>query len=507
MSAPARACPESRDPGRTSAASKKHATGLAHWMRRVLKECGRVEQGLDPEAVHDLRVSLRRCRSLASSLQQLDPSTSWRKMRRAGRKLFRSLGELRDAQVLTGWVKKLVPEDDPVRKLFLGLLAKREEDAKVAALHALAHFDRKRWRRWARLLPARARAVSADGLVAQHLALERWSEAFELDRRAHRTRSRVAWHRLRIGLKRFRYTAENFLPRRYAEWGADLKFLQDLLGEVHDLDVLQAALQKFLVAATPEIRTRWESAIARERDSRLAAYREKMSGANSLWQVWRANLPESKRLEAAASAKFRAWASLHDPDVAHAHRVALLALQVFDAFAAAEIHGFFRETRARRILHVAALLHDAGRCEGDRGHHKGSYRLIREHAPPFGWTPEELSWIALVARYHRGAEPRDTHEGFDVLPPAEKQSVSWLAAVLRFADALDADHSGHVTSLSLVSTPEALVIEARGFSAQDDMVENLSRKKRLLERLCGRPVIVRGVSEQPAESPAVALAS
>src|ERR1035441_6942470 len=49
-----------------------------------------------------------------------------------------------------------------------------------------------------------------------------WTAAYDLHKHALRTRSQVSWHELRIGIKRFRYTVENFLPRQHALWGDDL---------------------------------------------------------------------------------------------------------------------------------------------------------------------------------------------------------------------------------------------------------------------------------------------
>ena len=56
-----------------TAINAQKKAGLALWMERVLEECDRasVEFGADP--VHDLRVALRRCRSMADGLRVMDP--------------------------------------------------------------------------------------------------------------------------------------------------------------------------------------------------------------------------------------------------------------------------------------------------------------------------------------------------------------------------------------------------------------------------------------------------
>ena len=54
-------------------------------------------------------------------------------------------------------------------------------------------------------LPCRVARVRTGGVIFKHLALERWTEPYELHRRALRNRSQVAFHSLRIGIKRFRY--------------------------------------------------------------------------------------------------------------------------------------------------------------------------------------------------------------------------------------------------------------------------------------------------------------
>jgi len=74
--------------------------GLSFWMDRALKELENVRQSPDPDAVHDLRVAIRRCRSIASVMEEVDCDPAWPEMRQTAKKLFRGLGELRDAHVL-----------------------------------------------------------------------------------------------------------------------------------------------------------------------------------------------------------------------------------------------------------------------------------------------------------------------------------------------------------------------------------------------------------------------
>jgi CHAD domain-containing protein len=473
--------------------------GLDYWADRVLKEFSRARKSFDPDAVHDLRVALRRCRSIARGMKDLDPHPAWRKLDKSSKKLFKSLGELRDSQILLDWVKRLGGEEDAVWIKMLDVLTVREQEAKAEAQKALDKFDPKLWRRRSSQLAERAHRVAADGLAFQHLALELWELAHALHRRALRTRSRVAYHRCRIGIKRLRYTTENFLPRRSAGWNADLKKLQDALGDAHDLDVLRIALRAVRPAFDAALLAGWLERIEQVRRERLKEYHQKTTGKNSLWPAWRRHLPSGKRLESAAMAKLEAWASFLDPDFRHARHVSDLSLQLFDSLRSAGFDGVFSDSRFRKILYAAALLHDVGRSRGEKNHHKSSYRIIRDLQPPLGWSRDDIGWVALVARYHRGAEPQAGHEGYGALSPTEQRKVAWLAGVLRLADSLDADRSGKITRLHVSNLREALVVRVEGCGDESILsTPPVMEKKRLLETCAGRPVIVQPLAPHPA---------
>ncbi len=279
--------------------SKKRA-GLDVWMERVLEKAAKIEPEWDADEVHDLRVALRRCRTMAEALSEVSATSGWRKLKKGSRDLFRALGELRDTQVQREWVKKLGSAGDAARRHLLRLLAADEKRERQTAAKALDAFDRKEWKKLARKLPAKAYFFPSGSVVFQRLALAKLNEAVELYQQARKRRSAVAWHRLRIGLKEFRYIVENFLPERYEVWAADLKAMQDQLGDVHDLDVLRARLRKQAPNLNAAVLAKWLEKIAEQRKARLDEFLAKASGPESPWLVWRAGFQWGHALVAAS---------------------------------------------------------------------------------------------------------------------------------------------------------------------------------------------------------------
>ncbi len=464
--------------------------GLAFWMRRVLEECDRASLNFEPDPVHDLRVALRRCCSMADGIAAIYPDPAWKEMKKAGKRLFRRLGELRDLHVMQEWVHSLDSPGDPVAGPLLHFLAGREAQFKQGALQALAEFDHKQWQKWSRSLPRKMAGFQPGSLVFTHLALERWTEAHKLHRQALHNRSQVGFHRLRIGLKRFRYIVENFLPDQHATWSDDLKKMQDVLGEVHDLDVLWSTAKAAHVFPDDQARSHWQARINQERARRIETYRKKMMGKDSLWHVWRSELPDRKQIESAALLRLKLWASFLDPDFKHSMHVARLALQLYDGLAeSGKPSGF--STQDRAILRAAALLHDVGKSKGEKGHHKVSARMIRRLAPPLGWREQDLQMAGIVARYHRGALPRPGQRIFRGLSPGRRQEVFRLAAILRLANAFDTNRNGRIQRLKVESQNGVLFIAAQGYSPRDPTAEAVAAARHLLETVYRLPVMVK----------------
>jgi CHAD domain-containing protein len=552
-------------------------TGLRYWMERVLDECDHAGADFSADPVHDLRVALRRCRSLADGMIAMDPDLDWKAMKKAGKRLFQRLGALRDVQVMMEWIEKLhldqehdqehvarallpasVHESgshesvenphsqpsalrtearsetsestsslddpappDPTRTL-LTILKARESEQKREARAALDEFDRKQWRQWSKSLPLRAARIRPGSAVFKHLALERWTAARDLHNRALRNRSQIAFHTLRIGIKRFRYIVENFLPIEHKAWSNDLKHMQDLLGEVHDLDVLWMTALACHIFPDEDSRKSWHARIVEERTKRIDEYRHRMVGPDSLWNVWRAGLPQGKQIQDIATRRMKLWAKALDPDFAHSERVAHLALELYDGLTTAGLLGTVTSSQngaasdARVSLYVAALLHDVGKSKGSKGHHKESLELIKSHGTPLGWNPDNMARAAVVARFHAGALPTRSHKTLRDLLPDEQRITIQLAAILRLANAMDSAHDGHIRRVKIenvippkrrtngflrkppaLGRNEALIIAAEGYAPENLTAQAIAAERHLLETVLRRPVSVKRMSALP----------
>lgn len=465
-------------------------SSLSGWLKQVTDLVEQAGKGLRPGPVHDLRVTLRRCRSAAIGFEQLDPNPSWRRLRNEAKRLLRGLGDLRDVQVMRKWISRLgLAETESGRRL-LRMFANREAHALCRPRKKLKEFDRKQWRRWARELPDRIGRIPANSPSLELLVLQQWMEAYDLHRAAMRLRSKVSFHHLRIGLKRFRYSVECFLPSRHASWRRELKKLQDLLGEVHDLDVLWAEVAQLRPMVSAAERRKWRALIDNLRKPRLATYRERMGNAGSRWEKWRADLPSGALLERCRLDWLAVWASFLDPDPQHSHRVARLATQLFDA--ACFARGTPRLPRnAMDLLEAAAIVRDVGGVQGGRHHQKTSFRLIRRQSPPPGWSGSHMARIACIARFHRGSLPKNVGwAGWHGIPENQRLGLKLLGGILRLAATLGGSIEPRIGSVEAGLRGDSLVIRAAGYQGEEPLASRLAEARHLLETVLHRPVVI-----------------
>jgi CHAD domain-containing protein len=465
--------------------------GLHHWMDRVLKELERVRKDPTADPVHDLRVAIRRCRSVAAVIQEVDPDPSWRQMRQVAKRLFRRLGALRDAQVMDEWVKQLAASEDPLRTKLHAVFAANEPDLRQRAVRAAERFDEKSWSRLERKLRKRARVVPCSSLAAQCLAVERFEEARELHTRAQRTDKPKPWHQLRIGLKRLRYTVESLLPEQYAVWSDNLKRLQDLLGEVHDLDVLAAMVREVSAQDTTDVQNKWEETIRRERSQRIETYRQLTLGKTSLWNDWRHGLPQAKRLALAAMARLRSTARATDTHPRRTAQISRISIALFDALRRAHAAPAFNEHAMRRVLRAAARLHGVGAEVGGKSPQKAALRFLRDLPLPPSWTFEEWELLGWAVRYHRGPEPTTDGGHFSRIAEDQQKNVQALAGVLRLARALRKCDVNACEGMHAEKTADAIILHVPGLVDSVETAARLAAAKHLLDTYIAKPLLLK----------------
>ena len=178
-------------------------------------------------------------------------------------------------------------------------------------------------------------------------------------------------------------------------------------------------------------------------------------------------------------------------DAAHAKNVAQLSIRLFDELKGE--HGL--SGRERLLLEVAALLHDIGNYVNLRAHHKHS-QYILSVSDIFGMSRDDMEIVANVARYHRRATPQKSHLPYQALDSDTRVTVNKLAAILRLANALDADHLQKVKDVTVKAEEGTLVVQVEG--AGDLTMERLTAQSRgdFLTEVFGRRLTFREAGRQ-----------
>ena len=178
-----------------------------------------------------------------------------------------------------------------------------------------------------------------------------------------------------------------------------------------------------------------------------------------------------------AAARFGERCNWDEP---HARAVAALADSLFE-----QLSGPLGiDPTLRRLLAVAALLHDVGYFISYERHHKHSFHLIIHTSLP-GLTRRELALVAAVARYHGGALPKARHEELRAVDREDRRVVEELAALLRLADGLDRTRDQQVAGVTARLDGHALRLQVAGAGPLDVVIHGALEKTDLLERTFG----------------------
>jgi CHAD domain-containing protein len=205
----------------------------------------------DEEAVHDLRVSIRRLQAWIAPWERIiGPDPGLKKAKGSLKRLMSPLGKLRDAHVKRDSIRTHLPAGDTPSYLYAVLVAsevQRRERESRRHLRNLRpgkiRIDIPR--------PPRSRETAADaGWEPSRLLAGSARDVMKLRKAALDPSNPEGLHRLRLAFKGYRYSRELFLPL-FPE-GNDpaakpLHAFQTLLGTIHDCDVILEEAHIFMV--------------------------------------------------------------------------------------------------------------------------------------------------------------------------------------------------------------------------------------------------------------------
>jgi exopolyphosphatase/guanosine-5'-triphosphate,3'-diphosphate pyrophosphatase len=176
----------------------------------------------------------------------------------------------------------------------------------------------------------------------------------------------------------------------------------------------------------------------------------------------------------------RRWVSEHLGEIRHERRVSAIAASLVKT--TSTLHGFSRTQS--RMLRLAAVVHDVGRCVNEKDHPAvGARMLLRDSSLPL--KKRQRRALAYLTLHHRGAVP-DLYKDPILRSGDDAAGLRMVLAFLRAADTLD--------SRSLPSPKLAFRLQGRRLritcwlaedSAKARRVFSRRKKFRLLEEMLG----------------------
>jgi exopolyphosphatase/guanosine-5'-triphosphate,3'-diphosphate pyrophosphatase len=120
-------------------------------------------------------------------------------------------------------------------------------------------------------------------------------------------------------------------------------------------------------------------------------------------------------------------------------------------------------------------------------HHRHSYYLIK-NGDLRGFDPQEIEMIALVARYHRQATPKKSHNGYGDLGGSKRRAVRALSAMVRLAEGLDRSHTQALAGIDLYPRADDYLARLRTSGDAELEVWAAHRHVAPLEKVLGKPI-------------------
>mgnify|MGYP000202682341 CR=1 FL=1 len=215
--------------------------------REIARALPRVLRSADDEAVHDLRVGIRRMRVLLKLARPIFGRHYADVVRAAYTIVHRSTGDLRDAEVLLTTLGELAIQDAAFT-VWLAMRKRREVGLRKTVVRGLmtGDFSRASDRLRALLLlpinPARDKLLAKFARQSVGRAHETVTQRDTTD-----TTDVLGLHALRIAYKGLRYAAEVLaiaLPPHFGACAEAAAKFQKRLGEIHDLDVAVVVVRR-----------------------------------------------------------------------------------------------------------------------------------------------------------------------------------------------------------------------------------------------------------------------